>query len=127
MTKIKDKNERNRTMYHSIQSRIKENHPDVVVIEDVVLQHSVKTLIELARLQGIIIGICDLYGINCVILKTTEWRKLLGFNQGKIKREDLKKQAISYIKEKYNQDVTSDEADAICIALAAKIKLNEEI
>ena len=51
MTKIKDKNERNRTMYHSIQSRIKENHPDVVVIEDVVLQHSVKTLIELARLQ----------------------------------------------------------------------------
>lgn len=127
MTKIKDKNERNRTMYHSIQSRIKENHPDVVVIEDVVLQHSVKTLIELARLQGIIIGICDLYGINCVILKTTEWRKLLGFNQGKIKREDLKKQAISYIKEKYNQDVTSDEADAICIALAAKIKLNEEV
>lgn len=114
-------------MYHSIQSRIKENHPDVVVIEDVVLQHSVKTLIELARLQGIIIGICDLYGINCVILKTTEWRKLLGFNQGKIKREDLKKQAISYIKEKYNQDVTSDEADAICIALAAKIKLNEEV
>lgn len=127
MTKIKDKNERNRTMYHSIQSRIKENHPDVVVIEDVVLQHSVKTLIELARLQGIIIGICDLYGINCVILKTTEWRKLLGFNQGKIKREDLKKQAISYIKEKYNQDVTSDEADAICIALAAKIKLNKEV
>lgn len=114
-------------MYHSIQSRIKENHPDVVVIEDVVLQHSVKTLIELARLQGIIIGICDLYGINCVILKTTEWRKLLGFNQGKIKREDLKKQAICYIKEKYNQDVTSDEADAICIALAAKIKLNEEV
>ena len=43
-------------MRQMIQSRIKNNSPDLVVIEDVALQSSAKTVIQLAQLQGAIIG-----------------------------------------------------------------------
>lgn len=126
VSKIKDTEEKHKTMYHSIHNKIKENHPDIVVIEDVALQCSPKVLIDLARLQGIIIGACELYNIKYMILKPTEWRKLVGFTQGKQKRKELKEQAIAFVKNTYQENVSSDEADAICIAIAAKIKLNKE-
>ena len=52
LSKTKDVLERSTMMRQMIQSRIKNNHPDLVVIEDVALQSSPKTLIQLAQLQG---------------------------------------------------------------------------
>ena len=47
------------------------------------------------------------------------WRKWLpGFDQGKKKREELKKESIQYVKDKLNMSVTDDEADAINLGTA---------
>ena len=128
LSKVKDADERKITMRHMIQSRIKNNNPDLVVIEDVALQSSAKTVIQLAQLQGAIIGVCELFDISYEILKPTEWRKTLGFKQGRqIKRPELKQQAIDYVAENYGEVVSSDEADAMCIAKAAWMRLENKI
>ena len=128
VSKIKDINERSIMMRQMIQSRIKNNHPDLVVIEDVALQSSAKTVIQLAQLQGAIIGACDIFGVPYEILKPTEWRKTLGFKQGRqVKRPELKQQAIDYVAEHYGETVSSDEADAMCIAKAAQLRLENKI
>lgn len=131
LSKTKDVLERSTMMRQMIQSRIKNNHPDLVVIEDVALQSSPKTLIQLAQLQGAIMGVCELNNIPYEIIKPSEWRKILGFKQGRVKRAELKQQAIDYVKTYYGEDVSSDEADAMCIATAVKMelennKLNQE-
>ena len=72
LSKIKDPLERSMMMRQMIQSRIKNNLPDLVVIEDVALQRSAKTVIQLAQLQGAIIGACDIFGIPYEIIKPTE-------------------------------------------------------
>ena len=128
VSKVKDVNERSIMMRQMIQSRIKNNHPDLVVIEDVALQSSAKTVIQLAQLQGAIIGACDIFGVPYEILKPTEWRKTLGFKQGRqVKRPELKQQAIDYVAELYGETVSSDEADAMCIAKAAQLRLENKI
>lgn len=129
---MKDIGERNIQMRQMIQIRIKNNHPDLVVIEDVALQASAKTVIQLAQLQGAIVGACDIFNVPYEIIKPSEQRKKLGFKQGRqIKRPELKQQAIDYVKTYYGEDVSSDEADAMCIATAVKMelennKLNQE-
>ena len=83
LSKTKDPVERRAIMRQMIQSRIKTNNPDLVVIEDVALQASAKTVIQLAQLQGAIIGTCELFNIPYEIIKPTEWRKMLDFKQGR--------------------------------------------
>jgi hypothetical protein len=52
-------------------------------------------------------------------IRPTEFRKELDFVQGKnVKREELKQQAINYVKKIYNLEVNDDVADAICIGCA---------
>lgn len=128
LSKIKDVNERAASMRQMIQSRIKNNNPDLVVMEDVALQSSAKTVIQLAQLQGAIIGACDIFNIPYEILRPSEWRKTLGFKQGRqVKRPELKQQAIDYVAENYGEVVSSDEADAMCIAKAALMRLEDKI
>lgn len=128
LSKVKDANERAASMRHMIQSRIKNNNPDLVVMEDVALQSSAKTVIQLAQLQGAIIGACDIFNVPYEILRPSEWRKTLGFKQGRqVKRPELKQQAIDYVAENYGEVVSSDEADAMCIAKAALMRLENKI
>ena len=128
LSKIKDVNERATSMRQMIQSRIKNNNPDLVVMEDVALQSSAKTVIQLAQLQGAIIGACDIFNVPYEILRPSEWRKTLGFKQGRqVKRPELKQQAIDYVAENYGEVVSSDEADAMCIAKAALMRLKDKI
>lgn len=105
-------------MYLSIVRLIDENKPDVVVIEDIALQTNAKTLISLANLQGMIIAYCYLNDIIVEIYSPTEWRKTLGFTQGRTKREDLKAQAINYVLNHFKLDVSEDAAEAICLYAA---------
>ncbi len=128
LSKMKDTDARRATMRQMIQSRIKNNHPDLVVIEDVALQSSAKTVIQLAQLQGVIIGACEMFNIPYEILRPSEWRKTLGFKQGRqIKRPELKQQAIDYVAEHYGEVVSSDEADAMCIAKATRLRLENKL
>ena len=113
--------ERVPSMALAICSKIKEVKPDVVVIEDIQNQSSIKTVVDLARLQGGIIMYCASKSITIKIYHPSEWRKALQFTQGaRVKRDDLKKQATEYIKGLGFDIESEDESEAICINLAAQ-------
>lgn len=111
--------ERFRQMTLGIKDLILQYSPDKVVIEDVAQQSNVNVLKVLARLQGAILGFCYLYGIDYDIVKPTVWRSKLEFAQGaKVKRSELKRQALEYVRQTYKLDVIEDVAEAICIGEA---------
>lgn len=58
------------------------------------LMRSPQTMKILAELLGVIIGICRSLDIQHRVYLPTEWRKILGFQQGRIPRQELKAQAI---------------------------------
>ena len=93
--------------------------PDVVVFEDVSMRQSIKTLIQLSRLQGSIIYMATSKGIEYRIYAPTQWRGIIGLKQGsKIKRPELKKEAIDFVKQIYEIDINDDTAEGVCIGLA---------
>ena len=104
---------------HQYELLVQKYHPQLVVIEDVQLRKSPRTLILLARLQGMIIGLCDRYRIPIKIVAPATWRDELGFDQGRgIKTPDLKKQAIDFVRDSYGLKVGDDICESICIGLA---------
>ena len=115
------------TMVDEISNMIIMLGPDIVILEDVVLQVNPSTMKNLAVLQGEIIGVCKEKGIKYHIMFPTEWRKILKFNQGKaIKRQNLKEQSVNYVATNYSiYTATEDECDAICIANAYKTYMEE--
>jgi Holliday junction resolvasome RuvABC endonuclease subunit len=105
----------------AICKKIKDVQPDVVIIEDIQNQSSVKTVIDLARLQGGIIMYCANKSIPIKIYHPSTWRRELGFIQGtKTKRDALKEQATEYVKELGFNIESEDESEAVCINLAAQ-------
>lgn len=122
----KDTIQRMKEMESRILTTIATYRPDFVVIEETTMQGSPATLRMLAQLQGVIIGYCHANNIPITTIYPTTWRKALNMRQGRdVKRNELKKQAIDFVKQKYCINVTDDEADAICIGLAYFI-LNKE-
>lgn len=122
-SKIADIDTRIGEMGIAICQQIKELSPDVVVIEDIQNQSSISTVVSLARLQGFILGWCYVKHIKTEIIRPSEWRKVLQFKQGAgVKRQELKKQGMDYVKEKYNTVLSEDEAEACCIGDASWIK-----
>lgn len=118
--KIKDTSERVRAMGVELCKITKKYSPDKVVIEEVAQQSNALTLKLLARIQGIIIGFCAAHNIETYIIEPSKWRSKLEFHQGAgVKREELKKQAIRYVKKVYQLDLSEDECEAICINAAA--------
>lgn len=118
--KIKDTSERVRAMGVELCKIIDKYSPEKVVIEEVAQQSNALTLKLLARIQGIIIGFCAAHDIETYIIEPSKWRSKLHFHQGSgVKREELKAQAIQYVKKVYGLDLSEDECEAICIGDAA--------
>ena len=118
--KMKDTSERVRAMGVELCKTIQKYNPDKVVIEEVAQQSNALTLKLLARIQGIIIGFCAAHNIETYIVEPSKWRSTLNFKQGAgVKREELKAQAIRYVKNEYNLDLSEDSCEAICINDAA--------
>ena len=121
--KISDINIRIGEMGIAVCKKIKEVHPDIVIIENVQAQSGVKTVIELARLQGFILGWCYVHKIKTEIIGPSEWRRELEFKQGAgVKRQELKEQSINYVKNKYGFELSEDECESICINDGGRIK-----
>ena len=118
--KGKDRDKRVAEMNTSICAKIDEFKPDLVVIENIQDQNSIATVILLARLQGMILGYCYAHSIRVEILGPSQWRAMLKFKQGKgIKREELKEQASNYVATHFDLITEIDQAEAICIGVAA--------
>lgn len=99
-------------------------NPDIIYIEDTVVPRNAQTQRFLTRLQGVIYGYCILNNCEFNSIRPTEWRKLVGIDQGRKKREDLKQLAIEMVKKKFDLDVNDDEAEAVLIGVAAIKKFN---
>ena len=94
--------------------------PEHLVLENVQQQSNPGTMIILARLAGMIIGYAEAHNINVHILLPSQWRKALGYSQGaKVKRQELKKQSIDYVKNNLGFQLSEDECEAICEGIAA--------
>ncbi len=103
-------------MVHDIWDILNRYNPQIIYIEDEVVTRNMDTCRFLFRLQGVVEGWALSHNCEFNTVRPTSWRAACGFKQGKgHNRDDLKKQAIAFIKEHYGFDVTDDEADAICI------------
>lgn len=107
-------------MQRSIQKLIQDYKVDKIIAEEVHLDDfkSTHTYKVLTWLQGIVI--LGAYEVNPKIqydfIQASSWRSKIGIKTGRgIKREELKKKDIEYVKQKYNIDVNDDIADAISI------------
>lgn len=99
---------------------IKKYKPDHLILEDTQQQNNIKTVIILARLQGLVMGYAEAHGVKVHILLPSQWRAALSYTQGpKVKRQELKQQSIDYVKENFGFNATEDEAEAICEGIAA--------
>ena len=115
-----DTYERSFEMAKALWKVIKKYNPDYLIIEDTQQQSNVKTVITLARLQGMIIGYAEAHGVKVHILLPSQWRAALGYKQGpKVKRAELKQQSIDYVKEIYYLNLPEDECEAIAEGVAA--------
>lgn len=119
--KTKDTTVRIEMMMLNMIGLIKQISPDLVVIEDVAMQSNAGALVLLSRLQGGVMGHCYANSVALMIIKPTEWRKWCGFTQGRVKRPELKKQAIAFALEHFGLTLAEDEADAACIGFAVTL------
>lgn len=118
--KIKDTSERIRAMGVELGKVIEKYQPEKVVLEEVAQQSNPLTLKLLARIQGVIIGFCAAHNIETYIVEPSKWRSVLGFKIGAgVKRQELKAQAIKYVKDTYALELTEDQCEAVCINEAA--------
>ena len=116
--------ERSFEMAKAIWKLINKYKPTHLVIEDVQNQSSTKTVIILARLQGLILGYAEAHGVETHILAPTVWRRELNYRQGpKVKRAELKQQSLDYVQNKYGFVKPEDESEAIALNDAARRKL----
>ena len=112
--------ERSFEMAKAIWKFIDKYNPSYLVIEDTQQQNNVKTVVTLARLQGMIMGYAEAHGVKVHILLPSKWRAILKYSQGpKVKRQELKQQSIDYVKEHYGLDLPEDICESICMGEAA--------
>ena len=108
--------------YNNLSKLFGNHNFNELAFEDIQLQAgNVKTYKMLAMIQAMAILWCTHHNIKYHILSPSHWRKTLkeqcGVAWGR-KRNEQKQSAIDFIKQKYNLDVGSDEADAICLGTA---------
>lgn len=83
---------------------------DIVVIEELKVLKNQKVLAMLGIIQGMVIREC--FNSQVEFIPPTMWRKPYGLNG---KREEAKKKAIQYCKDKGVEVNTDDEAEAILL------------
>nr|DAW32361.1 MAG TPA: HOLLIDAY JUNCTION RESOLVASE [Caudoviricetes sp.] len=83
---------------------------DIVVIEELKVLKNQKVLAMLGVIQGMVIREC--FSSQVEFVPPTMWRKPYGLNG---KREEAKKKAIQYCKDKGVEVNTDDEAEAILL------------
>lgn len=92
---------------------------------------NVDTTQKLSFLMGGIMLYCAQNNIEFINPLPSEWRKRIGLRQNsKIKRDELKAEAICAVAQEYGMNVTDDEAESILLARSAfdlpKLNISED-
>ena len=124
--KSKNVLERVNNIINEIEKLIDKYNPNDMVIENIQITMSAPTAKALMGLQFMIEMLSYQKNIKCTSIRTTHWRKVLGLsNSSRVKKEDKKREAMEYVKNKYNiNEGINDITDAICIG-ECFIKENE--
>lgn len=88
--------------------------PEIIIIEQLAVTRNAKVAQMLAGLQVAIEVMFRKEEYLVIEARPSEWRKYCNI-KGK-KREELKQNAVNYIKNKYKIEVNDDAAESICIA-----------
>lgn len=116
--------ERMKTMGKLISNKIDEINPDFVIVEGVQFQNNYRTYSQLSQMQGVIFNILFERNIPLSLIEPTAW-KAYSKIKGK-KRIEQKANTIQMVKNKFNIDVTEDEADAIGIGIWATNNIDKK-
>lgn len=105
-------------MAQHIWQLLETNKPDIIVIEKL----NVGRNLQATRLLSKIIGVVYCYSIlNPDVfyfeIQPSQWRKQLGMQSSKRKRDEYKQLSIQFIKEHFNIEVSDDVSDAICAGI----------
>lgn len=134
--------DRIKEIYFGVENIIKNNEITHIICEDVPINNhnNLKTGKDLCILQGAILTLGFLYGINFTFYNPSSWRSIIGLYDGTregTKRAIQKQKAVNkvneiyklnlvyYEKENKNCITDDDKAEAICLGLAY-IKAKEE-
>lgn len=122
-----DINKRFYEMIIRINSLLEVEKPDLIIIEEMVVERNVDTQRFLTRLQGSICLFSALNNCEVIFIRPTEWRKLSKLNEyakeifpekKKLKREDFKVAAMRYVNEMFNLKLGEDESESYLIGMA---------
>ncbi len=115
-------------MIKNLIDLIKVLKPDVVYIEDSWKAGKVLNIETTKKLTNIIGAVRCLCIENKSLFNSvypSEWRSAIGIDGGKgTKREEFKERAVKWVKQKFDIDVSDDEAEGVCIAYAGNIMNN---
>lgn len=102
--------------------------PDICYIEDSWNGKTVLNVQTTKKLTNIIGAVRCLSIQNGCLFNSvypSTWRSAIGIDGGKgTKRDEFKRRAIEWVRQKYSLSVSDDEAEAICIAYAGSIMNN---
>lgn len=109
-------------LYQALQQIFEKYQLENIYFEDCQFQNNQKTYKSLSLVQGIIILFCEQHDMSYKILAPSHWRSILKdkfhLSFGR-KRAEQKQVAQEFVQNKFNITVTEDEADSICLGLAA--------
>lgn len=101
----------------SVINLLKEEKPDIVVIEKLNVGRNMVAVRALSK----VIGVVYCYSIlnNCFYfeIQPSQWRSKLEMQSSKRGRDEYKQLSIDYVKKHFNIDVSDDESDSICAGI----------
>lgn len=124
-SKNKNMDDRFPMMAKSIFEYLEKNKPVIIYMEETVVERNASTQRFLTRLQGVIYAYCMNNNCEFNTIRPTEWRKLVGIEQGKKTRNELKEEAIALVLKEFGIEVSEDEAEAILIGKAVLNKFEK--
>ncbi len=116
------------TLWEKIYKLYKDYQFEYIYFEDIQYQNNKDTYKKLAYVQATILLWCFFNETKYLILSPSHWRKIITDNFN-IKfgrsRTEQKNKSCDFVKNKFNIDITEDEADAIAIGIAGNIEMKQ--
>lgn len=132
MKKNKDAEQRVMKMMSELGTMIMDYSPNALYIEDSWNKQNIETTKMLSNVLGAVMYVCQDIKCDFTKLLPSAWRSLTGIkltskNGTKLKREELKQEAVDRVKKVYMIDCGDDEAEAICIAEAGWLSESSDL
>lgn len=119
MNHLKDEENRINVMCKSILQMLHREDPDVVAIEQLVVNRNMKTVRALCRVIDVAYFYTLLRNKSLYEVTPSEWRAYVGLQQYKRTRMSYKERAVDFVKNTFDKETVNDnEAEAICIGAA---------